>query len=142
MSTLGSLPLPRCARTRVPLAMNPMDPGDVTDRHDLRHLVALRDIATAVGAKLGLPSALAAIIERVCALLDCERASLFVIDDDGAMASLIMVRGARQRTALAVDSSDAHRHPWVVQKKNYFALCVPTTKLGSASEERPHGEQR
>ena len=68
-----------------------MNPGDVTDRHDRRHLVALRDIANAVGARLDPPSVLAAIIERVCALLDCERASLLVVDDDGAIASLIMV---------------------------------------------------
>lgn len=82
------------ARMRVPLAMNAMDPGDVTDRHDRRHLVALRDIATAVGSRLDLPSVLSAIIERVCALLDCERASLFVVDDDGAVASLVMVGDA------------------------------------------------
>jgi hypothetical protein len=28
------------------------------------------------------------------------------------------LRGAHQRTELAVDSIDAHRSPWVVQKKN------------------------
>jgi signal transduction histidine kinase len=65
--------------------------ADAAHRHDRHHLTAVRDIATAVGARLDFPSVLAAIIERVCALLDCERASLFVIDEDGGIASLVMV---------------------------------------------------
>jgi hypothetical protein len=68
-----------------------MPTADAAQRHDRRHLTAVRDIATAVGSRLDFPSVLAAIIERVCALLDCERASLFVIDEDGGIASLVMV---------------------------------------------------
>ena len=67
-----------------------MPTADAAQRHDRRHLTAVRDIATAVGSRLDFPSVLAAIIERVCALLDCERASLFVIDEDGAAEAIEM----------------------------------------------------
>lgn len=45
-------------------------------------LLALRDISTAVGSTLDLSDLLDSLLERVSALLDCERATLYVLDDD------------------------------------------------------------
>jgi signal transduction histidine kinase len=59
-----------------------------------RQLLALRELVTAVGSRLDLPSVLSAIVGQVCALLRCERASLFVVDDDGGVVSLVMVGDA------------------------------------------------
>jgi signal transduction histidine kinase/putative methionine-R-sulfoxide reductase with GAF domain len=59
-----------------------------------RQLLALRELVTAVGSRLDLPSVLSAIVGQVCALLRCERASLFVVDADGAVVSLVLVGDA------------------------------------------------
>jgi signal transduction histidine kinase/putative methionine-R-sulfoxide reductase with GAF domain len=42
----------------------------------------------------GQPSVLSAIVGQVCALLRCDRASLFVVDDDGGIVSLVLVGDA------------------------------------------------
>lgn len=46
-----------------------------------RQLAALRDVASAVGTHLELSTLLPAIIASVCELCDCERASLFLVDE-------------------------------------------------------------
>lgn len=46
-----------------------------------RQLAALRDVAQALGTNLELATLLPAIIEQVCALVACDRASLFLIDE-------------------------------------------------------------
>lgn len=56
-----------------------------------RQLLALRELVTAVGSRLDLPSVLSAIVGQVCSLLGCDRASLFVVDDDGGIVSLVLV---------------------------------------------------
>ncbi len=50
-------------------------------RETRRQLAALRDVASAVGAHLELHTLLPAIINSVCELVDCERASLFLVDE-------------------------------------------------------------
>jgi len=59
-----------------------------------RQLLALRELVTAVDSRLDLPSVLSAIVGQVCALLRCDRASLFVVDDDGGVVSLVLVGDA------------------------------------------------
>jgi signal transduction histidine kinase/putative methionine-R-sulfoxide reductase with GAF domain len=48
----------------------------------------------AVGSQLELPAVLSTIIEQICGLLSCERASLFVVDADGGIVSLVLVGDA------------------------------------------------
>jgi signal transduction histidine kinase/putative methionine-R-sulfoxide reductase with GAF domain len=59
-----------------------------------RQLLALRELVAAVGSRLDLPSVLSTIIGQVCALLRCERASLFMLDDDGELVSMVLVGDA------------------------------------------------
>ncbi len=59
-----------------------------------RGLLALRELVGAVGTKLELTAVLSTIIEQVCSMLSCERASLFVVDDDGGVVSLVLVGDA------------------------------------------------
>lgn len=59
-----------------------------------KQLLALRELVTAVGSRLDLPSVLQAIVGQVCALLHCDRASLFMVGDDGGVASLVLVGDA------------------------------------------------
>jgi signal transduction histidine kinase len=53
----------------------------VTLRETRRQLAALRDVASAVGTNLELTTLLPAVIQSVCELVDCERASLFLVDE-------------------------------------------------------------
>lgn len=50
-------------------------------RETRRQLAALRDVAQAVGTNLELATLLPAIIQSVRELVDCDRASLFLVDD-------------------------------------------------------------
>jgi signal transduction histidine kinase/putative methionine-R-sulfoxide reductase with GAF domain len=59
-----------------------------------RQLLALRELVTAVGSRLDLPSVLSTIIGQVCSLLRCERASLFMLDEDGDIVSMVLVGDA------------------------------------------------
>jgi len=112
-------------RGRSGVACGVSSTSNPSERLAQRHLRALRDVATSVGQHLELPAVLAAIIERVCAIVQCERASLFVVDDDGGLTSLVLVgdappihlapgegvAGAVARTGLAQRVNDPRADP-------------------------------
>jgi signal transduction histidine kinase len=117
-------------------------------RRETRKLEAVRELGRVLGATLDLDRLLVVLLEKVCELLDAERATIFLVSDDGReLFSTVAQGGAIAPIRLAVGDgiagwvaksgetvnipdayADPRFHPEVDQRSGFRTtniLCMP-----------------